>query len=473
MPLPELGTARVAVLGTGREGRAAWRYLRALHPEIRLTLIDENPPDPRFLEQLTPRDRVVTGPFDTAGLEHFDILVRSPGISPYRDALRRAREAGAAMTSPSSLWFAAHADQRTICVTGTKGKSTTAALLAHILEATGSRVRLAGNIGRPLLDCDDRGVDWWVIEFSSYQLADLDARPDLSVLLNLTPEHLDWHGGEAAYFRDKLRLVELAAGRPVIANAADPVLREALSGTENVTWFNDPGGIRVDGGRLFDGDRALGCRLPEGLPGAHNLSNVAAALTVVRRVGGNVTGASRAVAGFRPLPHRLQLCGTRSGVRFVNDSIASTPVATAAALQSLADQPVTLIVGGLDRGVDWTPYTSTFARHTPLAVIGMPDSGPKILATLRGSGVCPSRGLYEAPDLAAAVEIALRITPAGATVLLSPGAASFPRFRDYRERGRQFARCCGFELEEIEPFPQGKEEGRGSGVRSAENTLNG
>ena len=469
----DFGAARVAILGTGREGRAAWRHLRALHPGVRLTLVDENPPDPGFLEQLTPLDRVMTGPFDTAALEQFDILVRSPGISPYRESLRRAREAGAKMTSPSSLWFAAHADQRTICVTGTKGKSTTAALLAHVLDATGSRVRLAGNIGKPLLDCDDRGVDWWVIELSSYQLADLEGQPDVSVLLNLTPEHLNWHGGEAAYFRDKLRLVELAHGHPVVANAADPVLHEALSGTENVTWFNDPGGIRTDGRCLFDGARELECRLPEGLPGAHNLSNVAAVLTVVRRVGGDLAGASRAVAAFRPLPHRLQVCGTRRGVRFVNDSIASTPVATAAALQSLAGQPVTLIVGGLDRGVDWTPYTAMFVSHTPLAVIGIPDSGPKILATLRNGGVQPRKGLHEASDLAAAVEVALRITPAGATVLLSPGAASFPQFRDYRERGRQFAHFCGFELEEAEPFVQGKEEGRGSGVRSAENTLNG
>jgi len=469
----ELAAARVAILGTGREGRAAWRYLRALHPGQHLTLLDESPPDPEFLEQLTRLDRVVTGPFERGGLEKFDILVRSPGVSPYRGSLRRARESGVTVTSPSSLWFASHADERTICITGTKGKSTTAALLAHVLDACGSRVRLAGNIGRPLLDCDDRNVDWWVIELSSYQLADLDAEPGISVVLNLTPEHLNWHGDEATYFRDKLRLVELARGGPVIANAADRVLREALSGTENVTWFNGSDGIRADGGRLFDGARAIACRLPDGLPGAHNLSNVAAVLTIVRRIGGDVTRAGRAVAGFRPLPHRLQVCGSRDGVRFVNDSIASTPVATAAALQSFAGQPVTLIVGGLDRGVDWTPYTATFARHTPLAVIGIPDSGPKILATLRDNGVHPRKGLHDAVDLAAAVGVALRITPAGATVLLSPGAASFPQFRDFRERGRQFARSCGFELEEIEPFQQGKEEGRGSGVRSAENSLNG
>jgi UDP-N-acetylmuramoylalanine--D-glutamate ligase len=448
----DLGGLRVAILGTGREGRAAWRYLRKSCPDLRLTLIDEQPPAAELLERLTEWDEVRAGPLSAAGLEDFDVLVRSPGISPYRDCLRHAIGAGVLVTSPSNLWFAAHADERTICVTGTKGKSTTAALLAHLLAAGGARVRLAGNIGKPLLDCDDRDVDWWVIEMSSYQLADLQARPNVAVLLNLTPEHLDWHGGERTYRRDKLRLAELARGRPVVANAADPVLREALAGTPNVTWFNDVGGLRASGGRLLDGPRELDLRRPQGLPGDHNLSNIAAALTVIRLVGGKLEPAAGAIENFQPLPHRLQLCGVRSGVRCVNDSISSTPVATAAALESFAGQRVTLIVGGLDRGVDWKPYMKTFVRHTPLAIIGIPASGAGILGTLDDCGVRPAEGLHDAPDLAAAVELALRISPEGAVLLLSPGAPSFPQFRDYRDRGRQFARFCGFETEEVESF---------------------
>jgi UDP-N-acetylmuramoylalanine--D-glutamate ligase len=448
----DLRGSRVAILGTGREGRAAWRYLRQSCPDLRLTLVDEHPPAAEFLERLTEWDQVRTGPLSAADLEGFDVVVRSPGISPYRDCLKRAIDAGVLVTSPSNLWFAAHADQRTICVTGTKGKSTTAALLAHLLTAGGARVRLAGNIGRPMLDCDDRDVDWWVIELSSYQLADLQARPDVAVLLNLTPEHLDWHGSERAYRRDKLRLAGLARGRPIVANAADPVLREALAGTGNVTWFNEAGGLRASGGRLLDGPRELDLRRPPGLPGDHNLSNIAAVLTVVRLVGGEVAAAAAAIGEFRPLPHRLQLCGLRSGVRCVNDSISSTPVATAAALESFAGQRVSLIVGGLDRGIDWKPYMSSFLRHTPLAVIGIPASGARILKVLGDCGVHPPEGLHEAADLAAAVELALRITPGGAVILLSPGAPSFPQFRDYRDRGRQFARLCGFEMEEVESF---------------------
>ena len=458
MAEPDLTTGPVAILGMGREGRSAWRYLRAQHPGLRLDLLDEAPPDPQFAAALGPLDRLVNRPLEQAGLERYAVLVRSPGISPYREPLRRARQAGVRITSPTSLWFAAHPEARTICVTGTKGKSTTSALLTQLLAAAGRRVRLAGNIGKPLLDFEraDAGVDWWVIELSSYQIADLDARPGVAVLLNLSPEHLDWHGSEAAYRRDKLRLAALADGNPVIANAADPVLRAELTGLANLAWFNDPGGIRAADGRLYDGERALPASLPAGLPGAHNLSNLAAALTVLRCIGEDVAQALAAAEDFRPLPHRLQLLGEESGRRFVNDSISSTPVATAAALETFAGQAVVLVVGGFDRGLDWSPYLGTFAARTPLAVIGIPDNGSRILRALRDRGIQPAAGLHERPDLPAAVELARQLAPPGALVLLSPGAPSFPQFRDYRDRGQQFAALCGFELEEWDLWGQSK-----------------
>jgi UDP-N-acetylmuramoylalanine--D-glutamate ligase len=445
-------SGRIGILGTGREGRAAWRYLRSRHPGARLTLIDEKPPDAAVAGALTDLDSLWVGPLAEAGLEEFGILVRSPGISVYRESLQRAAMAGVTITTPSTLWFEAHRDQRTACITGTKGKSTTSALLAHVLRSCGRTVRLAGNIGKPLLECDDRDVDWWVIELSSYQLSDLQARPTLALILNLTPEHLDWHGGVDAYRRDKLRLAELAGGNPIIANAADPVLRSALGHRDNLRWFNHGDGFCVVQGRLFEDGRELGLRIPEGLPGSHNLSNVAAVLTAVREMGIGPDAACESLATFRPLPHRLQVIGERSGVRYVNDSISSTPVATVAALESFRGHDVTLIVGGLDRGLDWTPYVETFVAGTPLAVIGVPDNGPRIVATLRNAGVAPRKGLHEVTDLAAAVALAGQITPAGAVIMLSPGAPSFPRFRDYRDRGRQFAALCGFEFADPDPF---------------------
>lgn len=447
---------RIAILGIGREGQAARRYLRAIDPDLRLTLISEAPPEPGFAERLKECDRLYTGPLSDAGLENFDVLVRSPGVSPYRKSLGNARAAGVRITTPSNLWFAAHPEQKTICITGTKGKSTTSALLAHLIGCCGQCVRLAGNIGLPLLDCDDRGVDWWVIELSSFQLADLEARPTLSVILNLTAEHLDWHGSERVYRNDKLRLAELTAGNPLIANAADPLLTDALAQRGNTRWFNSPTGFRAEGNRLYDGDRELPAAFPEGFVGTHNLSNAAAALTVLREIGADLKSALKGMPSYRCLPHRLQVLGRKGGLRYVNDSISSTPVATAAALETFAGEPVTLIVGGLDRGLDWSRYEGTVRTRLPRAIIGIPDNGSKILAGLKKAGIGPINGLHETPNLEAAVALARDITPRGGVILLSPGAPSFPHFRDYRDRGRQFAALCGFEPWEKEPAEYGQ-----------------
>jgi UDP-N-acetylmuramoylalanine--D-glutamate ligase len=450
MKFPDPGLSKTAILGVGREGQAARRYLRSLHPQLQLDLISESPPDPEFAATMLEQDRLIIAPLSQAALEHYDLLIRSPGISPYRQSLQRARSAGAGITTPSNLWFAAHSKEKTICVTGTKGKSTTSTLIAHALKSCGHRVQLAGNIGMPLLSCQDENVDWWVIELSSYQLADLEAAPTVAVILNLTAEHLDWHGGEQAYRRDKLRLAELAVDGVLVANAADLPLAEALSSYSNVSWFNSKSGIHVDSGRILAGPHVLPLKLPEGLPGAHNLANTAAALTVLEVIGEERETALRAVSSFRSLPHRLQLVGKRSGLRFVNDSISSTPVSTAAALEALAGQSITLIVGGLDRGLDWSPYMDAFKTCPAQAVIAIPDNGARILDTMRNAKLRPPAGLHQVADLCEAVKLAQRITPANGTVLLSPGAPSFPQFKDYRDRGRQFANLCGFELEEHE-----------------------
>ena len=452
MPRLDFQGRHVGILGFGRDGRAAWRYLRARFPELELTLLDENTSAMEHTGELTARDRLQTGPLSEAGLDRFDVLVRSPGISPYRDSLRLARASGTVITTPSNLWFADHPGRNTVCITGTKGKSTTSALLAHMLRSCGFSVRLAGNIGRPLLSCDDRGVDWWVIELSSYQLADLEADPAVSVLLNLTPEHLDWHGSEEQYRKDKLRLVRLAGGRPLIANASDPVLKEELSGHPGIVWFNDAEGFHVRGGRLYRGARELHPELPPGLPGSHNRVNLAAALTALGQCGADLTSGLDSLSAFAPLPHRLQLIGEREGCGYVDDSISSTPVATAAALEAFAGRPVTLLVGGLDRGLDWAPHMEAFRKCPPDAVIGMPDNGSRILDVMRQAGIEPREGLHAVTDLEAAVALAGKLTRPGGIVLLSPGAPSFPHFRDYRERGLRFAKLSGFETGASEDF---------------------
>lgn len=420
------GSCRIAILGSGREGLAAFDFLRAHDDGARIEIVTEKLSGRGREEELLTAGALRVCPFDEAGLEQYHLLVRSPGVSIYRECLRRAERAGSEITTPSSIWFRNHPEARTIAITGTKGKSTTAALLAHLLALQGQRVRLAGNIGTPLLGCDDRDLDWWVIELSSFQIADLEGRPNIGVLLNLSTDHLDWHGSEARYRADKLRLADLVEPGGLIANRNDPVLREALRGREDVVWFE------VDAG-------TQSLALPPSLPGRHNRANLAACLAVIDHLGMDRQSALAGLSSFEGLPHRLQRLGEVDGVEFINDSISTAPVATVAALEALAGRPVVLLAGGYDRGIDWAPHARAMRGHAPLAVVALPDNGPRILEALERAGVVPEAGTVVAENLPAAVSAARKLAPQGGIVLLSPGAPSFPYFRDYEDRGEQFA----------------------------------
>ncbi len=445
MLLSDLASRDIAILGAGREGLAAWRWLRQRFAEKRLTVYEENP-DKKALRDLfrEPHDRLVCGPFDTRVLSGHQLLIRSPGISPYRSDLTALREAGIRFSSASNLWFAQNRDERTICITGTKGKSTTAALTAHLLREAGCKVQLAGNIGRPLLECETSGIDWWVIELSSYQLTDLEARPSLAAILNLSDEHLDWHGGSETYQQDKLRIVKLADGAPLIANCRDKLLARQLAGLDKVYWFGSDEGFHVSNNELWHGTRHLDGIPRQSLPGPHNLANLAAALAILEQAGYTFENLAQCLAYFPGLPHRLQTLGVQAGVKYVNDSLATTPVATLAALEALVGDRVILLAGGMDRGLDWRPLMPQMKEQDPYAVICLPDNGPGIAQVMKDAGLAEAGGIQCAADLREAMDMARDKAQPGDTVLLSPGAASFPWFRDYEDRGNQFGVLAGF-----------------------------
>lgn len=426
------------LLGAGREGLAVRERLRSLAPEQAVTVYVESELTPELMARFAPEDRWITGPLDAARLTAHELLVRSPGVSPYRAPLVAARAAGVGFTTATNLWLAEHPGASTIAVTGTKGKSTTTALIRHLLCAAGQRAEAVGNIGVPLVACDPNAADWWVVELSSYQLCDLVESPTWGVLLNLSDEHLDWHGGGAPYRGDKLRLAGLVPRARLVANRADAGLAAALADRDDVAWFNEPGGFQVVDGAL----REAGQPLPglPGAPGAHNLANLAAALTLLGRLDLPAFDRTAALAGFQGLPHRLFTLGERDGLRFVDDSLSTTPVATLAALEALRGVPVTVLVGGLDRGLDWAVHAPALRAAGPHALIGLPDSGSTVLGTLGAAGLAPPGGLHPVADMGEAVRLACALTPPGGVVLLSPGAPSFPRYRDYRERAGDFAR---------------------------------
>lgn len=431
MNFETLKSGRTLVLGFGREGRALERAVAGRAPGARIEVLCDRPPD------TVPSDWTLhVGAPDSLAFVP-DRVLRSPGVPVDLPALAGWRSGGIPVTCISSLWFGERPEARVIAVTGSKGKSTTAALIAHLLAAGGKSVALGGNIGVPMLDLLDERPDWFVAELSSYQLADLQGHATAAVITRLFPEHQDWHGGTANYYAAKLRVANLLDGGPLWINGADPVLTDAVAGLPNVRAVNVEGAISAaeDGIRYQGGLLVAASDSP--LLGRHNLDNLALALGVVQSIDGRPESVRKCLSSFRSLPHRLERIRGPAETTWINDSIATTPYATLAALQATPAHPV-LIVGGLERGADWDMIVD-YCRINPLAgVVGLPDNGPSICRRLTtGGAVDPARAM-SAATMPEAVAIARKLCVGNGWVLLSPGAPSFPRFRDFEQRGHAF-----------------------------------
>lgn len=398
-------------------------------------------------------------------LAAFDVVIKSPGISPYRPEAEAAAARGTRFVGGTALWFSEHAGAdgiaaNTVCVTGTKGKSTTTALLAHLLRADGHRTALAGNIGLPLLELLDvapaDAAESWIIELSSYQTGDValsDARPDIALVLNVFPEHLDWHGSEARYVADKLQLVTAARPRIAVLNAVDPRLAALELPDSEIRWFGHKAGWHLRGDKLCRGKTEVMDTASLPLPGRHNRGNLCAALTVLEAMGLDGAALAPHAANFQPLPHRLQTLGTRDGITWVNDSISTTPHASLAALDCFANRRIALLVGGHDRGIDWSDFTTAVAGRSPLAIITMGVNGPRIHELLAPQAASGAFSLMTADGLKDAVEQARAALDGEGVILLSPGAPSFGPYRDYVERGRHFATLGSFDPDAISTIP--------------------
>jgi UDP-N-acetylmuramoyl-L-alanine---L-glutamate ligase len=443
MRIADLAGQRVAIWGFGREGRAAIRALRARLPDLALALYCSD----AEVEQAQAFDaalRIYPHEPDAVALSAYDIVIKSPGISAYKPAVVTAQAQGTRFTSGTALWFAENPQTRVVAITGTKGKSTTTALLAHLARALGVRTALAGNIGMPMLELLDQQADLWAIELSSFQTG--EAGPlELGVITSLYEEHLDWHGSRERYVADKLKLADVA--RCLLVNAWQDALLEKTAHHPHRLLFGKPDGWHVANGFIQRGEVEV-CALDQiAVPGAHNALNACAALAALDAIGHDAVAAAPALATFRPLPHRLQLLGERDGLQWINDSISTTPQATLAALESLQGREVTVIVGGHDRGLDWSGFVEAVKSRTALRIITQGANGPRIAAALRTAR--SEVPLGDVDGLADAIEMARVITPAGGSVLLSPGAPSFDQFHDYAERGRRFADMAGFDGAEI------------------------
>jgi UDP-N-acetylmuramoylalanine--D-glutamate ligase len=427
--------ARVGVWGLGREGAASLRKLRSLGVEP--VLVDDSP---------KPGDE--PGILTTAGggldaLTACEIVIKTPGISRYSPEADHLRDAGVILVGGLGLWMQEADRNRVVCVTGTKGKSTTSSVIGHLLAGLGYKAMVGGNFGAAPYDPLQAGeYDYWVIEVSSYTATDLASTPPVTAVTSLHPDHLPWHGGVERYYQDKLSACAQPGAELTVANGDSSLLRERAGLlAPKVEWVSGA-----------DEPRASWME-PLGLPGLHNrrnaliarrvlagLANAAADRDLSGRAADDVS-LRRAADGFTPLPSRLTTVGTVDGVAFVDDSLSTNVLPTLAALDAFPGRRVALIVGGQDRGIDYAPLAAGVrGREDPTLVLTLPDSGPRISASFTPvAGNRGFAGVTDCPDLDAAVAAGFQWARPDGVVLLSPAAPSFGHFRDYRDRGDQFA----------------------------------
>lgn len=454
MRFAELESRDVAIWGCGREGRAALAALRRRFPDKPLTLYCKRDEAEQVRALMGSRVRVTETAPDVDALAAHDVVIKSPGISAYRPEVLAARERNTEFTSGTALWFGENPGARMIAVTGTKGKSTTTAMIAHCARALGIRTALAGNIGLPLLELDGQSAQLWAVELSSFQTG--DAGPlEVGVIVSLEEEHLDWHGTRERYVADKLKLADVS--RTLLVNAQVPLLMQRTAAHPRRMTFGGTDGWHLRNGDLYrDGAVMDPAFTALNIPGAHNVINACAALAALDTAAAleMKSVALRAVhslADFHGLPHRLQSLGRRHGVEWIDDSIATTPAAAMAALRSVRGRAATLILGGFDRGLDWNGFAVELAALPPHSVIVQGAAASRIVAALRAARV--GCAINRCDDLETAVQHARDSTPRNSVVLLSPGAPSFDQFRDYAQRGRAFTALAGFDaatLGEIE-----------------------
>ena len=379
----------------------------------------------------------------------FACAVVSPGVPLDSYAVQEMRKAGVCVYSEVEVAYRL-CRAPIIAVTGTKGKSTTAALIAHLLRTAGKRVRLGGNIGNPLIAETARAQpdEWIVAEVSSFQLETIEEfAPHISVLLNVFADHLDRYDSLPAYERAKLRIFENQGPRDVfIGNAGDPVVGRLRSSATPLScqarWFAREPGAGIS---LWLRGNTIAWNGPDGnapetivaqlsgirLRGMHNLDNALAATLAALCAGAGVETIGRGLLSFAPLDHRLSVVETADGITWVDDSKATNPRAAISALESFA-APLVIIAGGAGKNADFTELGRAASQRCKLVVL-IGDCAPQIAAHIAGPPV------VRAPTLGAAVDAAAAHAKAGDVVLLSPGAASFDMFASAEERGEKFA----------------------------------
>lgn len=418
MNIHDLNHRNVCILGFGMEGRATLTALQRYAPDARVTVADGNPD--LTVEGGYP---LITGPKYLDQLGHFDVIIKSPGIAWHPEPALQAK-----LTSATELFMDSLPQGVTVIgVTGTKGKSTTSSLIYQVLKAAGRRVFLAGNIGEPMLGLLEEATPktTFVLELSSYQLETLKVSPHIAVVTSFFPDHLDYHGGLGPYHQAKMNIARYQTAADIIFyNPSYPECRAIaeLSPGRKETF------VPTD----YPGQTNPVFR------GAHNTSNFAAAYKVARFCGVPADAAVAALQSATGLAHRQESLGRHHGLEWIDDSAANTPEAAVAAIKTLGDAVGTIIVGGLDRGYDFTELGQTLGKSPIKHVVLFPETGPKIRAIAEATPGHQPKTYFETSDMTAAVNYAAKHTTTGKAVLLSNGSPSYNLFKNFTERARTF-----------------------------------
>ncbi|MFH1255146.1 MAG: Mur ligase family protein [bacterium] len=371
------GIESVCVLGYGEEGKITEKYIKKNYPDLKIGILDKNLSE-NYLEKQ----------------EDFDLAIKTPGIPKSKIKIPYA--------TATNIFFSLNKNF-TIGVTGSKGKSTAASLIYEILKAAGKKARLIGNIGNPMLEVFFGKIDpdeIFVIELSSYMLDDIEYSPNIALLLNLFPEHMDYHGGVENYYLAK----------------------------KNIFKFQKPG------------DFALRPPFTEKLPfgkneirllGDHNLKNIKAAVKVARILKISDSSIRKAVKNFKPLPHRLEFAGEFNGIKFYDDAISTAPESTIMAIRSLKNIG-TIFLGGQDRGYDFGELEKIIRKNRVKNIVLFPESGRRILKSSKGFNILETRSMEEA------VKFAFQNTKKGQICLLSTASPSYSLWKNFEEKGDLF-----------------------------------
>jgi UDP-N-acetylmuramoylalanine--D-glutamate ligase len=402
MKFNQLKNKKILILGAGLEGKATEKVLRKLFAHQTIDLTDKKI-DKNYLKKI----------------DQYDIIIKSPGIPPH--LIDRS------YTTPTNLFFA-NVKNKIIGITGTKGKSTTASLIYHILQKANIKSRLLGNIGKPAIEIFLDKVDLneiFVVELSSYQLVDINYSPWISVITSLFPDHLDYHQTLENYYLAKKRII-LSCNKNsyFIFHPKYKIINQWIKEFEGIVE-KPPNKLpfTVNNQRLI---------------GQHNIDNIKLAYTVGKILKIDDATINEAINSFSPLPHRLEFVGRFKQIDFYDDAISTTPQSTLAAIEALKNIG-SLFLGGLDRGYDFEPLVDKIIEKKIPVLIFFPDSGEEICQILMRKKPKDYRPkTFKTSSMNEAVKFAYRYTPKNTIALLSTASPSYSLWKNFEEKGNLF-----------------------------------